>query len=146
MAYILGCDHAGLNLARDIEETLKRLQIDDVLTFIPQSGKVDYPDYARLVCKEVQKSVDNIGILVCGSGIGMSICANKFEGIRAALCVNEYMAKYARAHNNANVLCLGERVVGTGLAIHILEVFINTEFEGERHKIRVEKIAQLEKE
>ena len=104
---------------------------------------MDYPDYAKLVCKEVI-SESAIGILVCGSGIGMSMAANKIKGIRAALCTDSYMAKFARAHNNANVLCLGARVIGNGVAQEIVSVFLNTEFEGGRHKIRVDKINLLE--
>lgn len=144
MTCIIGCDHAGLKLANEILEHLQGIA-SKIIHIFPQDGtKVDYPDYANLVCKEVlSESAQNnnaFGILVCGSGIGMSIVANKIKGIRAALCINEYMARYARAHNNANVLCLGERVVGNGVALEIVDKFLSTEFEGGRHKIRVEKI------
>lgn len=143
MTCIIGCDHAGLDLANEILEYLQN-HSTKIIHIFPQNGaKVDYPDYAKLVCKEVI-SESAIGILVCGSGIGMSMAANKIKGIRAALCTDSYMAKFARAHNNANVLCLGARVIGNGVAQEIVSVFLNTEFEGGRHKIRVDKINLLE--
>lgn len=143
MTCIIGCDHAGLNLANEILEHLQN-HSTKIIHIFPQDGaKVDYPDYAKLVCKEVI-SESAIGILVCGSGIGMSMAANKIKGIRAALCTNSYMAKFARVHNNANVLCLGARVIGSGVAQDIVRVFLNTEFEGGRHKIRIDKINLLE--
>lgn len=148
MTCIIGCDHAGLDLANEILEHLNDCA-SKIIHIFPQSGqKVDYPDYAHLVCREVlsEKAQNNnvLGILVCGSGIGMSIAANKIKGIRAALCTDEYMAHYARAHNNANVLCLGARVVGSGVAKNIVGAFLNTAFEGGRHKIRVDKINLLQ--
>lgn len=143
MTCIIGCDHAGLELANEILEYLQNHSTKIIHIFPENSTKVDYPDYAKLVCKEVL-SENAIGILVCGSGIGMSMAANKIKGIRAALCTNEYMAKFARAHNNANVLCLGARVIGNGVAQDIINVFLNTEFEGGRHKIRVEKVNLLQ--
>lgn len=143
MTCIIGCDHAGLDLANEILEYLQN-HSTKIIHIFPQNGaKVDYPDYAKLVCKEVI-SESAIGILVCGSGIGMSMAANKIKGIRAALCTDSYMARFARAHNNANVLCLGARVIGSGVAQDIVSVFLNTEFEGGRHKIRVDKINLLE--
>lgn len=143
MTCIIGCDHAGLNLANEILEYLQN-HSTKIIHIFPQDGaKVDYPDYAKLVCKEVV-SENAFGILVCGSGIGMSMAANKIKGIRAALCTDSYMAKFARAHNNANVLCLGARVIGNGIAQEIVSVFLNTEFEGGRHKIRIDKINLLE--
>lgn len=143
MTYIIGCDHAGLILANEILEYLQN-HSTKIIHIFPQNGtKVDYPDYANLVCKEVVAE-NAIGILVCGSGIGMSMVANKIKGIRAALCTDSYMARFARAHNNANVLCLGARVIGSGVAQDIVSVFLNTEFEGGRHKIRVEKVNLLQ--
>ena len=143
MTCIIGCDHAGLNLANEILEYLQN-HSSKIIHIFPQDGvKVDYVDYAKLVCKEVV-SEGAVGILVCGSGIGMSMAANKMKGIRAALCTDSYMAKFARAHNNANVLCLGARVIGSGVAEEIVGVFLNTAFEGGRHKIRVEKVNLLE--
>ena len=143
MTCIIGCDHAGLNLANEILEYLQN-HSSKIIHIFPQDGvKVDYADYAKLVCKEVV-SEGAVGILVCGSGIGMSMAANKMKGIRAALCTDSYMAKFARAHNNANVLCLGARVIGSGVAEEIVGVFLNTAFEGGRHKIRVEKVNLLQ--
>ena len=143
MTCIIGCDHAGLNLANEILEYLQN-HSSKIIHIFPQDGvKVDYVDYAKLVCKEVV-SEGAVGILVCGSGIGMSMAANKMKGIRAALCTDSYMAKFARAHNNANVLCLGARVIGSGVAEEIVSIFLNTAFEGGRHKIRVEKVNLLQ--
>lgn len=146
MTCVIGCDHAGLNLSRELVGLLSKMNnVDKIIEIFPEEAvKVDYPDFATLVCKEVANKENYFGILVCGSGIGMSICANKINGIRAALCVNEYMAKYSRLHNDANVLCLGERLIGFGVAIDIVEVFLNTKFEGGRYKIRVDKINALD--
>jgi len=111
----------------------------------PDSGdSVDYPDYAEKVARAVADDASDLGILVCGSGVGMSIAANKVQGVRAALCANAYLGEMARAHNNANVLCLGERITGVGLALTIVDAFVSTKFEGGRHSRRVEKIAELE--
>lgn len=143
MTCIIGCDHAGLTLANEILEYLQN-HSTKIIHIFPQDGqKVDYPDYAKLVCKEVL-SENALGILVCGSGIGMSMAANKIKGIRAALCADSYTAKFARAHNDANVLCLGARVVGSGIALEIVGAFLEGAFEGGRHKIRVEKLKLLE--
>lgn len=146
MTCVVGCDHAGLKLANEIIDLLSSIKnVDKIIEIIPQDSiKVDYPDFATLVCKEVVNNIDYFGILICGSGIGMSICANKIKGIRAALCVNEYMARYSRLHNDANVLCLGERLVGFGIAMDIVEVFLTTKFEGGRHKLRVDKMNALD--
>lgn len=145
MTCVIGCDHAGLRLAYEVIDLLSNMDnVDKIVEIIPQdSTKVDYPDFAALVCKEVANKQDYFGILICGSGIGMSICANKISGIRAALCVNEYMARYARLHNDANVLCLGERLMGFGIARDVVNIFLNTKFEAGRHKLRVDKINAL---
>lgn len=146
MTCVIGCDHAGLKLTYEVLDVLSSMNnIEKTIEIIPQDSiKVDYPDFAALVCKEVANKPNHFGILICGSGIGMSICANKINGIRAALCVNEYMARYSRLHNNANVLCLGERLIGFGIARDIVEIFLNTEFEGGRHKLRVDKMNALD--
>lgn len=147
MICILGCDHAGLSLSKHLIKYIANThKITKLIEILPNDNvtKVDYPDFANLVCKEVLNNKDSIGILVCGSGIGMSISANKIKGIRAALCINEYMAKYARMHNDANVLCLGERIVGCGIAEDIIDIFLNTKFIGDRHLMRVNKISILE--
>lgn len=146
MTCVVGCDHAGLRLSREVLDLLSMMKnVDKIIEILPQDSiKVDYPDFAALVCKEVAGKEDHFGILVCGSGIGMSICANKMNGIRAALCVNEYMARYSRLHNDANVLCLGERLIGFGIARDIVDIFLNTKFEGGRHKLRVDKVNALD--
>lgn len=142
MTCILGCDHGGLRLANEILTHLQNRATKIIHIFPEANIKVDYPDYANLLCKQVLAE-SAFGILICGSGIGMSIAANKFKGIRAALCVNEYMARFARKHNDANVLCLGERVIGSDVALGIVDVFLSTEFDGGRHKIRVDKVNLL---
>ena len=150
MTCVIGCDHAGLNLSRELVGLLSKMNnVDKIVEIFPEEAmKVDYPDFATLVCKEVANKENYFGILVCGSGIGMSICANKINGIRAALCVNEYMAKYSRLHNDANVCVMPgrfiSRLIGFGVAIDIVEVFLNTKFEGGRYKIRVDKINALD--
>ena len=108
------------------------------------STSVDYPDYAVKVTAAVANGTAGLGVLICGTGIGMSITANKVPGIRAALCRTEFEARMARAHNDANVLCLGQRVTGSGLALEIVKAFLATPFEGGRHAGRVEKIRQVE--
>ena len=105
---------------------------------------VDYPDIAKKVCESIIKGETERGILVCGTGIGMSIAANKYKGIRAAACSEHFSAKYTRLHNNSNILCLGGRVIGVGTAIELAELFVNTEFEGGRHQNRIDKIAEIE--
>ncbi len=110
----------------------------------PQTNeRVDYPDYAKKVCEAMKTEADSKGILICGSGIGMSIAANRFKHIRAALCTDAYMAKMARTHNDANVLCMGERISGVGEVESILQAFIEYEFEGGRHLGRVQKLGDL---
>lgn len=136
MDLVIASDHAGLDLGREI---IKELQNDfNIISFFPE-GKADYPDYAKMACDEVLAR-SCFGILICGSGLGMSMCANKISGIRAALCLNEYLARFSRAHNNANVLCLGARVVGVGVALEIVRIFLSTDFEGGRHARRVCKM------
>ncbi|WP_104624770.1 ribose 5-phosphate isomerase B [Helicobacter felis] len=143
---ILGCDHAGLVLAEFIQDFLSTNQTSLTFCKPPTGERVDYPDYAKEVCNKLLISPapqDVCGILVCGSGIGMSIACNKISGVRAALCTDAYMAKMARLHNNANVLCLGQNVVGFGVAQSIVEAFLQTGFEGGRHAIRVEKLERM---
>ncbi|MDQ1284633.1 MAG: ribose 5-phosphate isomerase, partial [Thermodesulfobacteriota bacterium] len=103
----------------------------------------DYPNFAHNVCKNVRSNPGNLGILICGTGIGMSMAANRFKGIRAALCANEYQARMSKAHNDANVLCLGSRVIGQDLALSIIRVWLESEFEGGRHQRRVDLIESL---
>ncbi len=146
MKVIIASDHAGLELRRELAALLteKGITFDDVGP--TTTASVDYPDFARQVAKAVVAGDYTLGVLVCGAGIGMSITANKYRGIRAALCTSEYEARMARAHNNANVLCMGQRVVGVGLARSILEAFLSTPFEGGRHQKRLDKIREAESE
>ncbi len=133
----IGCDHAGLVLKETLKaELLSRgYHVEDHGTDTFDS--CDYPDYAKKVCKHVAEQENVLGILVCGTGVGMSIMANRHKGIRAALCASTFQAKATREHNDANILCLGERVTGQGVALEILDVFLNTPFAGGRHERRI---------
>lgn len=144
MDIAIAADHAGYHL----KELLKREMgkrghhLEDLGTFSSQS--TDYPDFARKAAEAVAAGRFPLGIVICGTGIGVSITANKVPGIRAALCNELYSAQLSREHNNANILAMGSRIVGPGLAFRIVEAFINTEFSGGRHAGRLEKIRQLE--
>ena len=146
MKVIIASDHAGLELRQELVVVLKERGVpcDDVGPTSRES--VDYPDFAAKVARAVAAGPDTLGVLVCGTGIGMSIVANKHRGVRAALCTTEFEARMARAHNDANVLCLGQRVVGAGVAKAILEAFLATPFVGGRHEKRVQKIREAESE
>ncbi len=141
---VIGADHAGYQLKNKLAEMLRvaGYEVLDVGTSDGQS--VDYPDFAALVGRAVADESAELGILVCGSGIGVAIAANKVPGIRAATCNDLYTARLSRAHNDANVLALGARVVGDGLAEEIVKAFLETSFEGGRHARRVDKIRLLE--
>ena len=141
---IAASDHAGLGLRAEAVKTARArgYEVEDLGPFSTES--VDYPDFARAVSEAVAAGRAKAGILVCGTGIGMSMAANKMPGIRAAVCRSEYEARMARAHNDANVLCLGDRVTGHGLGAAIVEVFLGTPFEGGRHAKRVAKIDALD--
>ena len=135
----IGCDHAALDLKNIIIRQLEErgLTVTDHGTYTPES--CDYPDIAHDVAQAVEKE-NGPGILLCGTGIGMSMAANHHKGIRAALCTTELHAKFARRHNDANILCLGARMTGVELAKAIVEAFLTTGFEGGRHKRRIDKI------
>ena len=144
MHIALGCDHRGLNLKRLIMDAIAK-RGDQYHDFgCHDASSVDYPDIAREVARAVARGEYPLGILVCSSGIGMSIAANKVKGVRAAVCHNAFTARRAREHNDANVLCLGEDVVGPGLAIEAVQAFLDTEFAGGRHARRVGKMRDLE--
>ena len=136
---ILGSDHGGFKLKNKIIDHLKEsgYEVCDLGCFSEES--CDYPVIAKLVAKKVL-SENCRGILVCGTGIGMSIAANRFDGIRASHCTDTYTARMTRAHNNSNILCLGERVTGAGLAIDIADIWLKTDFEGGRHQKRIDMI------
>ncbi len=143
---VAGSDHAGLRLRAEAVRVAreKGFEVDDLGPFSADS--VDYPDFARQVAEAVAVGRARLGILVCGTGIGMSIAANKVEGVRAAHCASEFDARMARAHNDANVLCLGERTLGLGLGAAIVGAFLDQPFEGGRHQRRIDKISQMEGE
>ena len=142
---VAASDHAGLTLrAEGIKAARARgVEVEDLGPFTADS--VDYPDLAARLGEALAAGRARFGLLVCGTGIGMSIAANKVKGVRAAHCTTEYEARMARAHNDANVLCLGERVTGAGLAAAIVEAFLATPFEGGRHARRVEKLKALDR-
>ena len=142
----IGCDHGGFELKEHIKKHLDEIgeEYKDYGTYSEES--VDYPDCAAPVCKAIQDKTADKGILICGTGIGISIAANKHKGIRAALCSDVYSAKMTKQHNNANIICLGGRVTGRELAFMIVDTWLNTEFEGGRHEARIEKINKIESE
>ncbi|MDA3908526.1 MAG: ribose 5-phosphate isomerase B [Sulfurimonas sp.] len=143
MKFYIATDHAGIDLKDYTVELLKE-KGHEVIDLGPFSkDRVDYPDYAIKVSESVLKDPTSEGILICGSGIGMSMAANRYTGIRAALCHDAYTAKVARGHNNANILCFGERIVGRGVAESILDSWIASNFDGGRHSGRVEKIEAI---
>ena len=141
----IGCDHGGFELKNVLLKYLTELgyEYKDCGTF--DENSIDYPDIAKLVCADVTSGACEFGILVCGTGIGMNMTANKHKGIRAAQCGDTFSAKMTRQHNNANVLTLGGRVVGPELAKEIVREFLTNEFLGGRHAVRVEKMMSLEK-
>lgn len=139
----IGADHGGFELKEHIVKYLKNkgIEVKDFGTYNEES--VDYPDCARPVCEAVQKGDAEHGILICGTGIGISIAANKYKGIRAALCSDVYSAKMTKQHNNSNIICLGGRVTGRELAFMIVDAWLDAEFEGGRHQARIDKIEQI---
>lgn len=144
MKIAIGCDHGGLEHKNSIVEHLKERGFVVSDFGIYEAVSVDYPDIAVKVAEAIQSKECELGILVCGTGIGMSLAANKIKGIRAAACSEHFSAKYTRLHNNSNILCLGGRVIGVGTALELVDLFVDTEFEGGRHAKRVDKITALE--
>jgi len=143
MKFYIATDHAGINYKDFVIELLKNknIEVEDLGPY--SKDRVDYPDFAQKCAKAVKEDSGSFGILICGTGIGMSIAANKVDGIRAALCHDAYTASMARAHNEAQILCFGERVVGLGVVESIIDAFISTQPEGGRHTQRVEKIMSI---
>ncbi|MBU0515483.1 MAG: ribose 5-phosphate isomerase B [Proteobacteria bacterium] len=143
MEVVVGSDHAGYAL----KEALKNHLIASGHTVVDvgadSTASVDYPDFGARAAAAVQAGEFERGVLVCGSGVGMSVAANRFSGVRAVLAHNIWAARMARAHNDANVLCLGERITGLGLALDIVDTFFTTPFEGGRHQGRVDKLSRL---
>jgi ribose 5-phosphate isomerase B len=144
MTIAIGCDHAGLELKKEIIALLLDLRIECSDYGTNTSESVDYPDFGEKVSAAVSSGKIEKGILICGTGIGMSIVANKFPGIRASLCNELFTAKMSRLHNDANILVLGGRVVGRDLAKEIVRTWVTTPFEGERHAKRLTKITLIE--
>ncbi len=145
MKIVIGCDHGGLEHKNAIAQHLTERGFEVIDHGIYENHSVDYPDIAVKVCADIVEGKADRGILVCGTGIGMSIAANKVKGIRAAACSEHFSAKFTRLHNDSNILCLGGRVIGVGTAIELADLFVDTEFEGGRHANRVEKIMAIEK-
>lgn len=143
MKIMIGCDHAGLELKEAVAARLTILhhEVEDIGTHSPES--VDYPYYAARVARAVAEGEKDRGILVCGSGLGMCMVANRIPGVRAVHVCEPYAAKMSRRHNDSNVLCLGGRFIGRDLAIEIVDVWLNEAFEGGRHRRRVELIERL---
>lgn len=145
MKIAVGCDHGGLEHKNAIAEHLKSegFEVEDFGIY--ENKSVDYPEIALKVANSIKSGENELGILVCGTGIGMSLAANKVNGIRAAACSEHFSAKYTRLHNNSNILCLGGRVIGIGTALELCDIFVNTEFEGGRHQRRIDMITEIEK-
>ena len=138
----IGSDHAGFHLKNLIVSHFKSADFNDVGTYSEES--CDYPDYALSVGRAVISGGADFGVVICGTGIGASVAVNKVKGIRAALCLNEFMAEKSRQHNNANVLVLGAKVTGDDLALSIMEKWLAASFEGGRHQTRIDKISAIE--
>lgn len=140
---VIGCDHAAVSLKKAIMAHLDEQGIA-YMDMGTDGEPCDYPDMAEALCAKITSGEAERGILLCGTGIGMSMAANKIPGIRAAVCSDCFSARYTRLHNDANVLCMGERVIGQGLAVELVDIFLHTDFEGGRHQRRVDKITALE--
>ena len=140
----IGCDHGGYELAVKIMKDFDEKGIAYKFFGTFEGKSIDYPDTALPVAKCVASGEADKGILVCGTGIGMSIAANKVKGIRAAVCTDHFSTKFTRLHNNTNVLCLGGRVLGDLFALELVDIFLNTEYEGGRHQNRLDKIEKIE--
>ena len=145
MKIAIGCDHGGFEHKNAIAEHLKSKGFEIIDCGIYENTSVDYPDIAVKVAEKITDKTCALGILVCGTGIGMSMAANKVKGIRAAACSDHFSAKYTRLHNDANILCLGGRVIGIGTALELADIFVDTAFEGGRHINRIKKISDIEK-
>jgi ribose 5-phosphate isomerase B len=141
---VIGSDHGGLDLKEAVKVALtaRGIAVEDYGT--DNGDSVDYPDFAEKVAGAISRGDVTLGILICGTGIGMSIAANKFPGVRAALATDEFMAQMAKEHNNANILVLGGRVLSVDLAIKMVNVWLDTVYEGGRHQQRLDKIAKVE--
>ncbi|MBF0539996.1 MAG: ribose 5-phosphate isomerase B [Nitrospirae bacterium] len=144
MKIAIGCDHAGVELKNELITLLKNEQIDVINFGTDNNDSVDYPDFAKKVASSIKKNEVDRGILICGTGIGMSIAANRYKGIRAALCHDIFTAQMSRLHNDSNVLVIGSRIVDIFTAEKIVKIWLCTEFEGGRHDNRLCKIRDIE--
>ena len=144
MKIALGADHGGYELKEEIKKHLDSRGIPYVDFGTNSTASIDYPDVAVPPCKAVQSGECDFALLFCGTGVGISMAANRMKGIRACCCSDGFSAKYTRLHNDANALCLGGRVVGPGLACELVDLFLDTPFEGGRHQHRVDKLTALE--
>ena len=140
----IGSDHGGYFLKEELKKHLEEKGIEFKDFGTDSAASCDYPVYAEKVCRAIQSGECEKGILICGTGIGMSMCANKCKGIRAALCGDHFSAEFTRKHNDANVLCMGARTIGPGVALQLADIFLTTEFEGGRHEKRVSMMMELE--
>jgi len=143
MKFYIATDHAGVVIKKDVIDMLEKRGCEVVDLGPDSTERVNYTDFAHKLSEKVLSDSGSFGILICGTGIGMSLAANKHSGIRAALCHDSYTASMARAHNNANVLCFGQRVSGLGVIESMIDAWINTDFEGGRHQTRVELIEKF---
>ena len=141
---IIGCDHAAVELKGLVRDHLIERGFDVEDVGVHTNDSCNYPDIAHALCQKIQSGEREMGILICGTGIGMSMAANKHRGIRAACCSDTFSARLTRNHNDANVLCFGARVVGMGLAFDLVDSFVDAEFEGGKHKTRVDLITAIE--
>ncbi len=146
MKLAIGCDHGGFELKEEILKFIRNVANIEISDFGPPTKEsVDYPDFGKKVSEAVSKGMMDRGILICGTGIGMSIVANRFPKVRAALCHDHFTAQMSREHNDANILVMGERVIGRGVALDIVKTWLDTEFAGGRHQKRLDKIRDIEK-
>ncbi len=142
----IGCDHAGFGLKDHVVAHLRSRGIEVLDVGTNSTESCDYPVFAHAVCQNIQQGKAELGILICGTGIGMSMAANKHRGIRAAVCSDTFSARLTRMHNDTNVLCFGERVVGMGLALDLVDSFLDADFEGGKHQRRVDMITAIEED
>lgn len=143
---VIGSDHGGFELKEEVKKHLEERGIPYVDTGCYSTDSVDYPDMAKAACEKIVSGECDKGLLFCGTGVGISMAANKVKGIRACCCSDCFSAKYTRLHNDANVLCMGGRVVSSGLACMMVDLFLDTAFEGGRHQRRIDKITAMENE
>ena len=144
MKIVIGNDHAAVDMKWAIKEYMEFLGCKVINVGTNENKSCDYPDIAAVACEKIIKKEVDLGILICGTGVGMSLAANKIKGIRACVCSETYSARLCREHNNANVLCFGERVIGIETAKEMVKAFLNANFEGGKHEVRVNKIMSIE--